>query len=157
MAAFQHRYLLLTTHFVMDILRYSDHFALKFFHLGQDAGNTLFDSLFAVQSGGVPLQVQFGGGASSVVFRTKPEDKPSRDWLSSSSSIRSASELEQLNLFLQAARSLGDALAVGINGDTSVCRLKGPGRPVTAVATPRPEPCGEGPAGRQCGQQFRKP
>jgi len=51
-------------------------------------------------------RIQFGGGGTSLVFRTKPEDKPSRDWLSSSSSIRSASELEQLNLFLQAARSL---------------------------------------------------
>jgi rfaE bifunctional protein nucleotidyltransferase chain/domain len=32
--------------------------------------------------------------------------------------------------YLQAARSLGDALAVGINGDDSVRELKGPGRPL---------------------------
>src|SRR5438132_2530736 len=32
--------------------------------------------------------------------------------------------------YLQAARSLGDALAVGINGDGSVRELKGPGRPL---------------------------
>ena len=32
--------------------------------------------------------------------------------------------------YLQAARSLGDALAVGINGDSSVRELKGPGRPL---------------------------
>ncbi|MBV9670241.1 MAG: FHA domain-containing protein, partial [Acidobacteriales bacterium] len=51
-------------------------------------------------------RIQFGGGGSAVVFRTHPEDAPSRDWLTSSSSIRAASELEQLNLFLQAARSL---------------------------------------------------
>lgn len=51
-------------------------------------------------------RISFGGGGTAIVFRTRPDDKPSRDWLSSSSSIRSASELEQLNLFLQAARSL---------------------------------------------------
>jgi D-beta-D-heptose 7-phosphate kinase/D-beta-D-heptose 1-phosphate adenosyltransferase len=33
--------------------------------------------------------------------------------------------------YLQAARALGDALAVGLNGDASVRRLKGEGRPVT--------------------------
>lgn len=33
--------------------------------------------------------------------------------------------------YLAAARSLGDALVVGINSDESVRRLKGPGRPVT--------------------------
>ena len=32
--------------------------------------------------------------------------------------------------YLQAARSLGDALAVGLNGDLSVRELKGPGRPI---------------------------
>ena len=32
--------------------------------------------------------------------------------------------------FLQAARALGDALAVGVNGDTSVRALKGAGRPL---------------------------
>ncbi|HWX17987.1 MAG TPA: adenylyltransferase/cytidyltransferase family protein [Chthoniobacterales bacterium] len=32
--------------------------------------------------------------------------------------------------YLQAARSLGDALAVGLNGDRSVRELKGPGRPI---------------------------
>jgi rfaE bifunctional protein nucleotidyltransferase chain/domain len=32
--------------------------------------------------------------------------------------------------YLQAARALGDALAVGLNGDRSVCELKGPGRPI---------------------------
>ena len=32
--------------------------------------------------------------------------------------------------YLQAARALGDALVVGLNGDASVRRLKGPGRPV---------------------------
>lgn len=31
---------------------------------------------------------------------------------------------------LQAARSLGDYLVVGVNGDASVHRLKGPGRPL---------------------------
>jgi rfaE bifunctional protein nucleotidyltransferase chain/domain len=31
---------------------------------------------------------------------------------------------------LQAARSLGDILVVGVNSDTSVRRLKGPGRPL---------------------------
>ena len=32
--------------------------------------------------------------------------------------------------YLHAARSMGDALVVGVNTDTSVERLKGPGRPV---------------------------
>lgn len=36
--------------------------------------------------------------------------------------------------YLQAARSLGDALMVGLNSDASVRRLKGPGRPVMPVA-----------------------
>src|SRR5215218_3980746 len=34
--------------------------------------------------------------------------------------------------YLQAARALGDFLAVGLNGDSSVRGLKGSGRPVTA-------------------------
>ena len=33
--------------------------------------------------------------------------------------------------YLQAARALGDLLVVGLNGDGSVRRLKGPGRPIT--------------------------
>src|SRR6266545_755861 len=33
--------------------------------------------------------------------------------------------------YLQAARGLGDALAVGLNGDRSVRELKGSGRPIT--------------------------
>jgi len=33
--------------------------------------------------------------------------------------------------YLQAARALGDLLAVGLNGDRSVLELKGKGRPVT--------------------------
>jgi rfaE bifunctional protein nucleotidyltransferase chain/domain len=32
--------------------------------------------------------------------------------------------------YLQAARRLGDVLAVGLNGDRSVCELKGNGRPI---------------------------
>ena len=32
--------------------------------------------------------------------------------------------------YLAAARALGDVLAVGINGDTSVRTLKGPNRPI---------------------------
>src|SRR6266571_8060291 len=32
--------------------------------------------------------------------------------------------------YLQAARALGDALAIGLNGDRSVRELKGAGRPV---------------------------
>ena len=35
-------------------------------------------------------------------------------------------------LYLDAARELGDALAVGINGDDSVRALKGPGRPINS-------------------------
>lgn len=31
---------------------------------------------------------------------------------------------------LEGARAEGDALVVGVNGDTSVCGLKGPGRPI---------------------------
>jgi D-beta-D-heptose 7-phosphate kinase/D-beta-D-heptose 1-phosphate adenosyltransferase len=31
---------------------------------------------------------------------------------------------------LQQARSFGDVLIVGVNSDASVCRLKGPGRPI---------------------------
>ncbi|MEO8726654.1 MAG: SpoIIE family protein phosphatase [Acidobacteriaceae bacterium] len=50
--------------------------------------------------------IQFGGAGSQVVFRLHSDESPSRDWLSSSSAIRGSSELEQLNLFLQAARSL---------------------------------------------------
>jgi len=34
--------------------------------------------------------------------------------------------------YLKAARALGDALIVGINGDRSVCELKGRGRPVNS-------------------------
>jgi rfaE bifunctional protein nucleotidyltransferase chain/domain len=34
--------------------------------------------------------------------------------------------------YLQAARALGDALAVGVNGDASVRSLKGEGRPLTS-------------------------
>src|SRR5438128_6475303 len=33
--------------------------------------------------------------------------------------------------YLQAARALGDVLAVGLNGDQSVRELKGSGRPIT--------------------------
>ena len=40
--------------------------------------------------------------------------------------------------YLGEARALGDALLVGINGDTSVRRLKGPGRPIM-TATERAE------------------
>ena len=36
--------------------------------------------------------------------------------------------------YLKAARSLGDCLAVGLNSDVSVRRLKGPERPVTVEA-----------------------
>jgi rfaE bifunctional protein nucleotidyltransferase chain/domain len=36
--------------------------------------------------------------------------------------------------YLQAARALGDVLVVGLNGDASVARLKGPGRPLVPVA-----------------------
>lgn len=36
--------------------------------------------------------------------------------------------------YLQAARSLGDFLAVGLNGDRSVRELKGTGRPITPEA-----------------------
>ena len=36
--------------------------------------------------------------------------------------------------YLQAARAEGDALVVAINGDSSVERLKGPGRPVVPAA-----------------------
>ena len=36
--------------------------------------------------------------------------------------------------YLQAARALGDALVVGLNGDASVRRLKGPGRPLMPAA-----------------------
>ncbi len=35
--------------------------------------------------------------------------------------------------YLRQARALGDALAVGLNGDNSVRELKGPGRPVNAA------------------------
>jgi len=35
--------------------------------------------------------------------------------------------------YLAAARALGDALVVGLNGDASVRRLKGPGRPILSV------------------------
>ena len=36
--------------------------------------------------------------------------------------------------YLQAARGLGDALAVGLNGDASVRALKGPDRPLNGAA-----------------------
>jgi rfaE bifunctional protein nucleotidyltransferase chain/domain len=36
--------------------------------------------------------------------------------------------------YLQRARSLGDALVVGLNGDQSVRLLKGPGRPILPAA-----------------------
>jgi rfaE bifunctional protein nucleotidyltransferase chain/domain len=36
--------------------------------------------------------------------------------------------------YLNEARALGDALLVGVNGDDSVSRLKGPGRPVMPAA-----------------------
>lgn len=36
--------------------------------------------------------------------------------------------------YLQAARAEGDALVVALNGDASVARLKGPGRPVVTAA-----------------------
>ncbi len=36
--------------------------------------------------------------------------------------------------YLQAARALGDALLVGLNGDASVRALKGPGRPLNGEA-----------------------
>ena len=32
--------------------------------------------------------------------------------------------------YLEGARAEGDALIVGVNADSSVCRLKGPGRPI---------------------------
>jgi rfaE bifunctional protein nucleotidyltransferase chain/domain len=36
--------------------------------------------------------------------------------------------------YLEQARALGDALIVGVNGDASVRRLKGPGRPLVPAA-----------------------
>lgn len=36
--------------------------------------------------------------------------------------------------YLERARALGDALFVGVNGDTSTRRLKGPGRPLIPAA-----------------------
>ncbi len=36
--------------------------------------------------------------------------------------------------YLAAARALGDVLVVGLNGDASVRRLKGPGRPILRLA-----------------------
>jgi D-glycero-beta-D-manno-heptose 1-phosphate adenylyltransferase len=36
--------------------------------------------------------------------------------------------------YLNEARALGDALLVGVNGDDSVSRLKGPGRPIMTAA-----------------------
>lgn len=36
--------------------------------------------------------------------------------------------------YLQAARAEGDALVVALNGDPSVARLKGPGRPIVPAA-----------------------
>src|SRR5207247_9187632 len=36
--------------------------------------------------------------------------------------------------YLCEARALGDVLLVGVNGDASVTRLKGPGRPVMTAA-----------------------
>jgi D-glycero-beta-D-manno-heptose 1-phosphate adenylyltransferase len=36
--------------------------------------------------------------------------------------------------YLSEARALGDALLVGVNGDLSVSRLKGPGRPIMTAA-----------------------
>jgi rfaE bifunctional protein nucleotidyltransferase chain/domain len=36
--------------------------------------------------------------------------------------------------YLSEARALGDALLVGVNGDASVSRLKGPGRPLMTAA-----------------------
>ena len=36
--------------------------------------------------------------------------------------------------YLSEARALGDALLVGVNGDLSVRRLKGPGRPIMTAA-----------------------
>ena len=36
--------------------------------------------------------------------------------------------------YLQDARTLGDALIVGLNSDRSVRRIKGPGRPITSEA-----------------------
>jgi D-glycero-beta-D-manno-heptose 1-phosphate adenylyltransferase len=36
--------------------------------------------------------------------------------------------------YLSEARALGDALLVGVNGDASVSRLKGPGRPIMTAA-----------------------
>jgi D-glycero-beta-D-manno-heptose 1-phosphate adenylyltransferase len=36
--------------------------------------------------------------------------------------------------YLNEARALGDALLVGVNGDDSVSRLKGPGRPLMTAA-----------------------
>ncbi len=36
--------------------------------------------------------------------------------------------------YLQGARALGDVLLVGINSDSSVTRLKGPGRPIMTAA-----------------------
>jgi D-beta-D-heptose 7-phosphate kinase/D-beta-D-heptose 1-phosphate adenosyltransferase len=36
--------------------------------------------------------------------------------------------------FLNQARTLGDVLIVAVNGDTSIERLKGPGRPINSLA-----------------------
>ena len=47
--------------------------------------------------------------------------------------------------YLEAARSLGGALGVGLNSDASVRKLKGPWRPVVPEAdraAPRYAPCG---------------
>src|ERR1700757_460500 len=37
--------------------------------------------------------------------------------------------------YLEGARSEGDILVVGVNADSSVCKLKGPGRPILDETT----------------------
>ena len=56
--------------------------------------------------------------------------------------------------YLDEARKLGDRLIVAINDDTSVCKLKGPGRPINPL---RPPPAGAGGAGRRgLGGEFQR-
>ncbi len=87
-------------------------------HRGFNGGYELRDehSRFGTFVNGQPVQsqelndgdqIQLGHAPSQIIFRLHNDETPSRDWLSGSSSATpGASELEQLNLFLQAARSL---------------------------------------------------
>jgi rfaE bifunctional protein nucleotidyltransferase chain/domain len=75
----------------------------------------------------------------AAVLSVDEADRLARDWRAQGKRLVLANGcFDLLHVghvrYLQAARALGDALVVGLNSDSAVRRLKGPGRPVMPAA-----------------------